>query len=66
MVYDAGKDLKFDKGLSQVRRELHSDGGQFVFDPLAFKDIAAGFLVKDYILSEEGLLEYGRIATKLR
>ena len=66
MVYEANKDLKFDKGLSQVRRELGVTGGQFIFDPADFKDQAAGFRVKDYTLSDEGLLEYGRIATKLR
>ena len=66
MVYEANKDLRFDKGLSQVRRELNIAGGQFIFDPADFKDMAAGFLVKDYMLSEEGLLEYGRTATKLR
>ena len=66
MVYEANKDLKFDKGLSQVRRELGVAGGQFIFDPADFKDQAAGFRVKDYEISDEGLLEYGRVATKLR
>ena len=66
MVYEANKDLKFDKGLTMVRRELQTAGGQFIFDPADFKDMAAGFKVDDYRLPEEGLLEYGRIATKLR
>ena len=50
MVYEANKDLKFDKSLSMVRRELDVSGGQFVFDPADFKNQAAGFLVEDYIL----------------
>ena len=66
MVYKAAEDLKFDKSLKTIRKEMDSDRGQFVFDPDDFKDVAKGFEVESYRLPEEGLLEYGKLATKLR
>ena len=38
MVYDAGEDLKFDRTLKVIRKELEHNRGQFVFDPADFKD----------------------------
>ena len=45
---------------------MDSDRGEFVFDPDDFKDIASTFEVESYRLPEEGLLEYAKLATKLR
>ena len=37
-----------------------------MFDPDHFKDIAKSFEVESYMLPKEGLLEYARLATRLR
>ena len=37
MVYEAKKDLLFDKNLKTVRKELNHHMGQFIFDPEDFK-----------------------------
>ena len=66
MVFDAAEDLKFDKTLKTIRKEMDSDRGQFVFDPDDFKEAAKSFEVESYRLPEEGLLEYGKLATQLR
>ena len=66
MVYQAAEDLKFDKTLKTIRKELEQDRGSFVFDPDDFKEEAATFDVESYRLPKEGLLEYGRLATRLR
>ena len=58
--------VKFDKTLKTIRKEMDSDRGEFVFDPDDFKDIASTFEVESYRLPEEGLLEYAKLATKLR
>ena len=66
MVFDAAEDLKFDKTLKTIRKEMDADRGQFVFDPDDFKEAAKSFEVESYRLPEEGLLEYGKLATQLR
>jgi hypothetical protein len=38
MVYDGMADLKFDKNLKTIRKELTVDTGGFVFDPDSFKE----------------------------
>ena len=40
--------------------------GEFVFDPEDFKEVAKSFEEESYRLPEEGLLEYAKLATKLR
>ena len=65
MVYDAGEDLKFDRSLKVIRKEMEHNRGQFIFDPADFKDTAASFDEESYRLSKDGLLEYAAIATKL-
>ena len=65
MVYDAGEDLRFDRTLLVIRKELEHDRGQFIFDPADFKDTAASFDEESYMLSRDGLLEYAALATKL-
>ena len=66
MVYKAAEDLKFDKSLKTIRKEMAHDRGEFVFDPDDFKEVAASFEVDSYRLPKEGLLEYARLATMLR
>ena len=66
MVYDATEDLRFDKNLKVIRKEVSQSGGKFLFDPEDFKVDAKSFRVAEYKLSEEGLLEYARLATRLR
>ena len=52
MVFDAAEDLKFDKTLKTIRKEMNSDRGQFVFDPYDFKEVAKSFEVESYWLPE--------------
>ena len=66
MVFDAQKDLKFDKNLKTLRRELAHSRGTFVFDPSDFNDQAQDFTIEGYRLSEVGLVEYAKLATQLR
>ena len=66
MVYDCSKDLAFDKNVKTLRKELERERGTFVFDPEQFKDRAHDFTVEGNRLSEEELLRYGKLATKLR
>ena len=66
MVYDAGEDLKFDRTLKVIRKELEHDRGEFVFDPADFKEAAASFDEESYRLPRDGLLEYAVLATRLR
>lgn len=66
MVYDAMEDMRFDKNLQTIRKEVAQKRGTFVFDPEDFKEDAKSFTVAAYQLPEEGLLEYARQATQLR
>ena len=66
MVYQAAEDLKFDKTLKIIRKELDHNRGEFIFDPDHFKEISKTFEVESYRLPKEGLLEYARVATQLR
>ena len=65
-VYNAEEDLKFDRNLKMIRKELEHARGEFTFDPADFKEVAAGFNEDAYRLPEQGLLEYARLASKLR
>ena len=60
MVYDAMEDMRFDRNLKTIRKEIAQPRGQFVFDPEDFKEDAKSFTVEAYKLPEEGLLEYAR------
>ena len=66
MVFDASKDLKFDKNVKALRSELTHNRGMFAFDPTDFNGQSQGFTIEGYRLTEEGLKEYGKLATQLR
>ena len=66
MIYSAEEDLKFDRKLKVIRKELDQARGEFTFDPDDFKDVASGFKEEAYRLPEQGLLEYAKVATQLR
>ena len=66
MVYNGEEDVRFDKNLKAIRKEVSQAIGAFVFDPEDFKEDAKSFSVEAYRLPEEGLLEYARLATRLR
>ena len=66
MVYNSEEDLKFDRKLKVIRKELEHARGQFTFDPDDFKEAASGFKEEAYQLPEQGLLEYAKAATQLR
>ena len=66
MVYDGKADLKFDKNLKTIRKELTVDTGGFVFDPDSFKEQAKSFSLESHRLTEEVLRQYGDLATLLR
>ena len=63
MVYDGTKDLAFDKNLKVIRKQAKVDGGEFVFDPDSLKEEAKTFSVEGSRLSQDELLEYGKLAT---
>ena len=66
MVYNAEEDLKFDRTLKVIRKELDRRRGQFIFDPNDFKELASSFDEESYRLPSEGLLEYAKLASRLR
>lgn len=66
MLYDGKKDLQFDKNLKVIRNESNQERGSFIFDPEDFREEAKGFTVDAYRLPEEGLLEYAKLATRLK
>ena len=66
MVYNSEEDLKFDRKLKVIRKEMEHARGQFTFDPDDFKEVASGFKEEAYKLPEQGLLEYAKVATQLR
>ena len=66
MVYNAEEDLKFDRTLKVIRKELDRRRGQFIFDPNDFKELASSFDEESYRLPTEGLLEYAKLASRLR
>ena len=43
MVYQTAEDLKFDKSLKTIRKEMNHTRGEFVFDPDDFKMISKNF-----------------------
>ena len=46
MVYKAAEDLKFDKSLKTIRKEMDQSRGEFVFDPEDFKEVAFKVKIK--------------------
>ena len=66
MVYNAEEDLKFDRTLKVIRKELDRRRGQFTFDPNDLKELASSFDEESYRLPKEGLLEYAKLASRLR
>ena len=66
MVFDASKDLKFDRNVKALRSELTHNRGTFAFDPSDFNGQSQNFTIEGYRLTEEGLKEYGKLATQLR
>ena len=66
MVYDADKDMEFDKNLRLVRREINQALGRIVFDPDEFKGRAQVLTIDQTRLTHEKLFSYGKIATNLR
>ena len=66
MVFDSTKDLAWDKTLKVIRRETNVRGGEFVFDPESFKEEARSFRLEAHRLSQQALVEYGKLATHLR
>ena len=66
MVYDATKDIHADKSLMTIRKEIAVTRGQFEFDPDSFKEEAKYFKIEDHYLSQEDLIDYAKIASRLR
>lgn len=66
MVFDSKNDLRFDKNLKALRKELDHNRGEFIFDPDSLRGEAADYTVEAYRMPEEELLQYAKLATKLR
>ena len=55
-----------DKRLKQVRSIAVRDPRELLFDPEAFHGMGDELTIARHTLSREQLLEYGRVATKVR
>ena len=66
IVYNADENLKFDRILKVIRKELDHRRGHFVFDSSDLKELATSFDEESYRLPKEGLLEYTKLASRLR
>ena len=55
-----------DKRLRQVRSVAVRDPRELLFDPEAFREMGEELAVARHTLSREQLLEYGRVATRVR
>ena len=66
MVFSGPADHEQDQTSRVIRRQLEQGRGEFAFDPEDFREEAKGFSVDQYRLPEEGLVEYGKLASRLR
>lgn len=55
MVYESSKDLRYDRSLKTIRKEVSQLGGEFVFDPDSLREEAKTFCVATSRLGEEEL-----------
>ena len=65
-IFDVEKDLKSDKALKQIRKDVSREPKPFVFDPESFRDSDVELTLSRQSLSREQLLEYARVASKVR
>ena len=65
-VWDVEQDMMADKTLKQVRSVSVREPGELLFDPEAFREMGSELTIARHALSREQLLEYGRVATKVR
>ena len=66
MVYDSVTDMKNDKNLKVIRKEISQTKGAVLFDPDLFKKDLELFQTTINPLDEEQLIEYGKIASDIR
>ena len=55
-----------DRRLKQVRNVAVRDPRELLFDPESFREMGEELVVARHTLSSEQLLEYGRVATRIR
>ena len=65
-IFDVEKYLKSDKALKQIRKDVSREPMPFVFDPESLRDSEVELTLSMQSLSREQLLEYARVASKVR
>ena len=65
-VYDHKTDLEFSRSLNSIRKTVTHDKGKYLFDPQTFKGQEFGNSLEAHKLSEEDLIKYGMLVTKVR
>ena len=50
MLFDGKSDLKYDRRIINLRKELNHDRGEFTFDPDSFREESINFKVEAYRL----------------
>lgn len=65
-VFDVEQDLKKDKNLIKIRKNIEHDVSDFLFDPNAYTEQSNDLTIDNYILHEDELLEYARMCSRIR
>ena len=65
-IWDVEQDILADKRLKQVRSVAVRDPRELLFDPESFREMSEELTIARHTLSREQLLEYGKVATRIR
>ena len=65
-VFDVEQDLKKDKNLIKIRKNIEHDVTDFLFDPNTYTEQSNDLTIDNYILDEDELLEYAQMCSRIR
>ena len=65
-VFDVEQDLKKDKNLIKIRKNIEHDVSDFLFDPNAYTEQSDNLTIDNYFLHEDELLEYALMCSRIR
>ena len=65
-IFDVQNDMEQDKYLKQIRKDAARQPGTLLFDPESFRDMYAELTLARYALDQAQLLEYAKVASKIR
>ena len=66
VVFNLGKDLLLDDAVRKARQPSRHSKDQLVFDPKTFEVKGQPLLPENYVMSEDDLMKYAKMATKIR